>query len=458
VRLASEELRVRSGAASIAVVGIRLGATLALKVASTAAIDRVVSWGGYARGSAFASSAMQFYKLHKRMEPKGFSGGPPSREEGEEAFGFLLTHATLSDLKALDVRTTEGELPRQLRRALLIGDGSGRAEQEMLETHLRSLDVAVDTQSIPNCLQFLVEIPHKSRLATPAIDAIVSWLSATHPKGEPTRLVETHPRVEPTQASAEEEPVVFGRRRRLIGIYHHSTADGGAPRLPPIVLASAGTVHRIGPHRFYVTLARRWAKMGFSVLRVDLSGIGDSPPGDDGVENVTYPRDGYDDLSEAMDYITARTDDRRFILAGLCSGGDFAFQMGMRDPRVIGSLIMNPRTFCVNDLAKVETGNFESVIAAASQALRGSENGEPVPQSLRRMVERGVDTFLVVSEEDPGVHYVDTHWGDAMKALRELPNFHREDIAGADHNFTSIWAQETVSDLVAAHLTQRYLK
>jgi pimeloyl-ACP methyl ester carboxylesterase len=196
--------------------------------------------------------------------------------------------------------------------------------------------------------------------------------------------------------------------------------------------------------------------MGFPVLRVDLSGIGDTPAGDDGVENVTYPRTGYEDLKSAIDALLVRTGNDRAILAGLCSGGDFAFQMSLRDARVRGALILNPRTFCVNDLAKVETGNFESVVAAADRARVGGEV-VPVPESLRTMVERGVETLLVVSEEDPGVHYVDVHWGEAMRALEDLRGFRREDVAGSDHNFTSLWSQETVSDLVAAHLTERYL-
>jgi hypothetical protein len=111
----------------------------------------------------------------------------------------------------------------------------------------------------------------------------------------------------------------------------------------------------------------------------------------------------------------------------------------------------------VNDLAAVETGNFESVLAAADRTA--AERGEAlsVPESLRTMVTRGVNTLLVVTEDDPGVHYVDLHWGDAMRALAGVPGFRREDIAGTDHNFTSLWAQQRVSDLVAEHLVRTYL-
>ena len=74
------------------------------------------------------------------------------------------------------------------------------------------------------------------------------------------------------------------------------------------------------------------------------------------------------------------------------------------------------------------------------------------PTRIRSMVERGVDTLLVVTEHDPGVDYVDAHCGDAMRALRTLKGFRRVDVPGTDHTFTSLWSQEHVSDIVTAHL------
>ena len=44
------------------------------------------------------------------------------------------------------------------------------------------------------------------------------------------------------------------------------------------VFLSAGLLHRVGPHGLHVRLARELAQMGFSSLRVDLAGTGDSPP------------------------------------------------------------------------------------------------------------------------------------------------------------------------------------
>jgi pimeloyl-ACP methyl ester carboxylesterase len=431
VRRAATELCARSGATHIDVVALRLGATLAASALAMAPespetrVRSLVLWGPYARGADFHREGTRLYKMHRMLEPGGFSGGPASRSDGDEVFGFLLTHETVAALSELDVRTL-ARVP--FGRALLIGDGNGtRAEQE-IASRFDAIGVQTETRTVPHSLRFLLDVPHRSKLPNDAIDAIVAWLTDGVPR---------------------EQPVAYGARGG-VGVFH----DGATRRGPPIVLTSAGAVHRVGPHRLYVKLARRLARAGFTVLRVDLSGIGDSPAGDDGIENVTYPKDGYDDLGDAMNWLAARTGAERFIVAGLCSGGDFAFQMAMRDERVTGAVIMNPRTFCVTALAEVESGNDPLVVAAAERART---HGVPVPESLRRIVERGVDTLLIVSEKDPGVHYVDTHWGDAMRALGDLPGFWREDVPGTDHNFTSIWAQDTVIDLCAYHLERRYL-
>src|SRR5207247_1850614 len=126
------------------------------------------------------------------------------------------------------------------------------------------------------------------------------------------------------------------------------------PKRPVIIMTNAGCVHRIGPHRFYVPMARRWAGLGFWVFRIDLSGIGDSPVAPGCKENLTYPRDGLADIEDAMTAAKAKTGAEKFIVLGLCSGGDLAFQIGFRDSRIAGAFMMNPRTFCVNDLEMVD--------------------------------------------------------------------------------------------------------
>jgi hypothetical protein len=68
------------------------------------------------------------------------------------------------------------------------------------------------------------------------------------------------------------------------------------------------------------------------------------------------------------------------------------------------------------------------------------------------MAGKGVDTMLLVSRGDPGVAYVDTHAGEQMAALAQVPNFERVDLDGADHPFTPVMVQRRVGDLLSEHL------
>jgi hypothetical protein len=72
------------------------------------------------------------------------------------------------------------------------------------------------------------------------------------------------------------------------------------------------------------------------------------------------------------------------------------------------------------------------------------------------MADRGVDTLLIVSRNDPGVAYVDVHAAVEMHALVGTPGFQRVDLDGADHSFTPVVAQKRVSDLLTEHLAARY--
>jgi len=73
-----------------------------------------------------------------------------------------------------------------------------------------------------------------------------------------------------------EEAVLFGKTRSLVGIITDPHTVVNAHNHPAIVLLNAGVLHRVGPNRLYVKIARKLASAGFVVLRFDLSGIGDS--------------------------------------------------------------------------------------------------------------------------------------------------------------------------------------
>jgi pimeloyl-ACP methyl ester carboxylesterase len=439
--------------------------------------------------------------MHTMLEPASFSGGPPS-SDGQEALGFLLTHELVAELRGASLLAAKLS---PARRTLII-DIANLASAKALATHLTGLGSEVTALHMPG-QKFLITRPQDSEVPSAVVQAIGGWLAEG---GAP----EACPPANPTGAEVaklpgglEERALFFGSDRPLFGILTSPPPATAVPDLPAIVMLNAGAIHRIGAHRLYVPMARAWAALGFQVLRIDLSGLGDSPPSPGCPENLVYPRDGERDVQAAMDFLAARLGAQKFILTGLCSGGDITFQLGFKHHAVAGAVMINPRTFCVYDLNMVDSyqqarsyegplrqagalrrllrGDAEisraarlvapkvadQVVSRAKRAMssllgvgrqgEGDAGQDPpendVPACLRLMAERGVDTFLVVTEHDPGVDYVDSKYGSEMQALSSVPGFTRIDIRGTDHTFTARWAQERLLATITGHLKQRFL-
>ena len=139
-----------------------------------------------------------------------------------------------------------------------------------------------------------------------------------------------------------EEPLQFGEGGRLFGILTlPSMPPCSAPELPVFVFLSAGLLHRVGPYRLHVRLVRELAQMGFSSLRVDLAGTGDSPPR----PGLTYQQSVAADFEEILGVLESRLGRLPLVLAGLCSGADNAMSLAPKEPRVVGMVLLDPICF-----------------------------------------------------------------------------------------------------------------
>lgn len=133
-----------------------------------------------------------------------------------------------------------------------------------------------------------------------------------------------------------EETLRLGADGRLLAIA--ATPDDLQPSLPIVLLFNAGLIHRVGPHRLNVTMARRLADDGWTSVRFDLSGIGDSERPH---EERPYVDQVIADATEAMDDLEQRFGTRDFVLAGLCTGAYNALAVAANDPRVVGTALID---------------------------------------------------------------------------------------------------------------------
>ena len=181
-----------------------------------------------------------------------------------------------------------------------------------------------------------------------------------------------------------EEPLHFGEGGRLLGILTRPAASpGNARKLPVFVLLSSGLLHRVGPPRLHVQLARKRARMGFSTLRVDLAGVGDSPPRPGLTNNQSVAAD----YGEIVSVLESRLGRLSLVVGGLCSAADNAIKLAPADQRVIGMFLLD--MVCYSDdrfSARAFIARHLSSCAAARAFIAGYLNPARYIRALMRRI------------------------------------------------------------------------
>jgi pimeloyl-ACP methyl ester carboxylesterase len=141
---------------------------------------------------------------------------------------------------------------------------------------------------------------------------------------------------------SREEVVQFGPDRCLIGVVTHPSPALRREEAPMAVILNAGALHRVGPMRLNVYLARSLAASGVTTMRLDLSGLGDSRVRSG---RLSADRRAVMDVVSALDHLQAKYGQRRFTLMGLCSGAYNAHLSSLEDRRVVGAVFIDGIAF-----------------------------------------------------------------------------------------------------------------
>jgi pimeloyl-ACP methyl ester carboxylesterase len=139
----------------------------------------------------------------------------------------------------------------------------------------------------------------------------------------------------PASQSYSEHVQCLGDDQDLVAVL---TDPAGPAADTGILFLNAGVLHRIGPHRLHVTLARQLARLGLTGLRLDLSGIGESRPIPG---TLGFRESSVADIRTAMDHLAKERELRHFILFGLCSGADNALATAAVDERVVAAVLVD---------------------------------------------------------------------------------------------------------------------
>ena len=179
-----------------------------------------------------------------------------------------------------------------------------------------------------------------------------------------------------------------------------SLPEAGAPsRGPAMILLNAGLMHRSGPFRLYVELARRVAARGMLVFRFDQCGVGDGPS----VRRDTSHEDQVaENVIATMDALTKLYGVTSFVLGGLCSGALDSHRVALRDPRVHAILMLDGYAYKTQVFYKqlviskaLKPASWPGVVSRVGGAIIHSLSGaEGAPPSSRQVVVRDDDDFF----------------------------------------------------------------
>ena len=358
IATAVRHAREVSGCERVCLVGVRLGATLAALHAEEAGADLVVLWNPVVKGRAYARELQAISMTAQRAAAAG--------DDGLESAGFRISAQTLAHLKGVDLAQARF---KPGARVLLVGRDDLAGDRSFAE-HLTAEGVANDIVAVPGWNEMMAD--HQFTVVPDAALATITEWIAAHSLARPalSREPATDCRRTLVVGNLEEHLCHFGADGHLFGILTRPATDTGQPA---IVMLNAGSIHRVGPHRLYVRLARELAEAGYPVLRIDHEGLGDSVLRGAGRENHPYPPSAIADVEAALGFLRDQHGYGRFHLMGLCSGAHTAFHAArqLADAPIERAILINPWYFYWSEGMSLDTSvNHYENVAAYGKSVR----------------------------------------------------------------------------------------
>jgi alpha-beta hydrolase superfamily lysophospholipase len=505
---AIEELRRRAGVDRICLLGFRLGATLATLVAARSPhVRALIAVAPIINGRRYLRELRTFELAAAMSTHAAEAAQMPSREADlagaghMEVSGFFLNARTIAALQPVDLLT----LPAPpISDALLIDRDDLPGAQTWGEL-LSRVGIRTQYRALPGFVSMMMRAPNLTEIPHAMIGAVHQWLgqnfvgSAVQTADLSPRAAEPEPALylrDDSAATLTEKPAVLRSDPLLFGIV--TLPRQGEIRRRGVILLNSGGDHHIGPRRLYVSLAREWAQRGYVVLRMDLSGLGDSAPQSGKPVNVMFPSSAIDDIRIAVDIMRTRYNVRDVTLAGVCSGASHAARAAMNGIAVDRLLLINPLLFFWKDnvnvadvqpwevvhkpgaylsqamslaawrrllfgdvsIWRVARIYFSRPLLAMQSALRYLARGLRIPleEDLRRELDalksRGVRIVFAFSRGDAGMRLLRLQTGLSEEKLGE--RYCLRAVDGADHDFTRSGARSALSRALSEELYARH--
>jgi alpha-beta hydrolase superfamily lysophospholipase len=504
------ELRRRTGVERVCLLGFRLGALLATLAAERCQVEALAMVAPVLSGRRFLKEARTLELAASAAAGAGAAQVeiPASNPGDMEVSGYPLTAASMAALARTDV--AQAVLPA-IADVLLI-DRSDLPVGHDWAQRLTAAGSRVTYRALPGFVEMMMTSPQYATIAPQMLQASRQWLadlcaapSAAPPAagGSEVPVTATAPSQELLLPGADdsagaritEQPVFLCPDGTLFGIVTAPRRDENRRRA--VILLNTGADHHIGASRMYVSLARRWARRGYYVLRIDLSGLGDSRARPGQPENEVFPSDAVADIRSAVEHLRGRYGVGDVTLLGLCSGAYHALRAAGEGLAVRRILMVNPENFfweegmSVRDLQPAdvlqETGDYRKralspenwrrllkgqidvtfilkvilrrlliVVDSAARRLArlaGVRLEHDLGRELERIVAGGVRIVMVFAPGEAGFEVLKIQAGAALKRLGDRLAIRV--VAGGDHTFSRSGPRKVLESVLSEELFAR---
>jgi len=456
------------GLARVALVGLRMGATLAaISAARGTKVDAMALWDPCPTGRSFLR--------HERLMRELIGIGSVIDDGSIEGPGIVFPAETARELSDLSIEETEGMLAPEV----LVLTRSDHKPNKAMVSRL-SMD-HVQWGEVSGQADLIDVPPVFAKISEPDLQALVSWLSTLW-SGEDTAVEE------PARGGAVEKAAVgHDSEGRIIwerivrlgphGLFGIVTESEGTLSGTTAVLLPAGVLDHTGPARLWVDLARSWSREGLRVVRVDTGGVGESPPRGGQSNWFVRSPETVDDVAETIRQLTV-PGEKGIVLTGICSGGYHACEAALAFP-LLGIFMVNPSFASkregidhdppgVRREAPPSTRRWAKALPA-HDLLAGLVYRLPSwvwwilnriavanapATTLRRIAERGTEVVLVCNSPDA---WLATRGGKmALKRLGRARRMEIEVFDDIEHTLLCRDGRDRVVTLLTEHVRERY--
>ncbi len=517
------ELRRLTGVSRVCLLGFRLGALLAVLASRQCPVDALALVAPVLSGKRYlkeirtlqlaadaaaqaAPSAGQSTGQSTGQSPSEARREPPGAG-GMEASGYLLSAASLATLSQADATAA---LAPTVADVLIIDRGDLPVARAWSQA-LSAAGARAEYQALPGFVEMMMTAPQFAVLSEDMLRATRGWLerlrdqtssrapaatgNADGGRPAPNSLALPGDGDDPDD-SITEHGVFLGRDQAVFGIV--ATPSVGEHRRRAVILLNTGADYHMGASRMYVALARRWARRGYYVLRLDLAGLGDSPTRAGRVDNEVFSPDALEDIRTAVEFLQQRYEIREVNLVGVCSGayhalraavagfpvkrilmvniGNFYWDESMslekalqatetvRNPGLYGERIFSARawrrflTGQVNILRIIRVYlsrpavELKSKLRDAARAV-GIRLQRDLGRELDEVIASGVRVVFVFARGEPGLGLLRIEAGSKMKRLGARCRIVMID--SADHTFSRSGPREVLENVLSEELYAR---